>query len=88
MEHPRSATFEGAHTFDAGSGPEFVTRSEPSPAPVEPGTGGEDGPRADGDARGRADESTPEFEPMDFPEGDIEQLDFPDLNELGGLEDL
>ncbi|KAG8160970.1 hypothetical protein KVR01_009234 [Diaporthe batatas] len=87
VEHPRTATFEGPHTFDSGSGQEFVFQSKASSS-GESGTSGDDASRTSGDIRSGADVSTAEFEPMDFPEGDIEQLEFPDLQKLGGLEDL
>lgn len=37
---------------------------------------------------GRADESSPEWEATDLRDDDIDQLEIPDLNELGNLDDL
>lgn len=88
VEHPRSATFKGPHSFDSGTNEEFMERSTPSVATEEAAADTAEGAQVGGDAGERADESTPEFEPMDFREDDIEQLDFPDLNDLGNLEDL
>lgn len=87
VEHPRTATFEGSHTFDSGSGQEFVSQSD-VPISEKSGADGQEAFQANDGIGSGADTSTAEFEPMDFPDGDIEQLDFPDLQKLGGLEDL
>lgn len=65
-----------------------MTQSTASVVSESAATDRQEAPQAADIVGGRADESTPEFEPMDFHEDDIERLEIPDLNDLGDLEDL
>lgn len=90
MEHPRAVTFEGDHTlFSPENGAQrFVVPSVPSVTTESSVAYEKDPSEKDVSHQGRADESSPRWAATDFAEDDIEQLEIPDLNDAGNLDDL
>lgn len=87
MEHPRTATFEGAHTLFSPGTQEFVTPSPPSTASTSV-SHESIASEVDVAPKARADDLIPERQPTASCEDDIEQLEIPELDDLGDLEDL
>lgn len=90
VEHPRTVTFGGDHTsFSPEKGAQrFVARSTPSVTSHSVATDGKEPSEDDASYEGRADESSPQWAARDFGQDDIEQLEIPDLNDAGNLDDL
>lgn len=84
--------FANAHNFviSGSEEDEFVTPPASSVvSELEPAAGEEaEAVEVDVDAGGGSDELTPDFEPIDFHEDDIQRLEIPDLDDLGDLDDL
>lgn len=84
--------FAVAHMFVISGSEEdqFVTQPASSVVSELESAAGEEAEavEADVDAGGGSDESTPDFEPIDFQEDDIQRLEIPDLDDLGDLDGL
>lgn len=84
--------FAVTHTFviSGSEEEEFVTPPASSVASELESAAGEEAEavEADVDAGGGSDELTPDFEPIDFQEDDIQRLEIPDLDDLGDLDGL
>jgi hypothetical protein len=89
VEHPRTATFGGPHTLCLAEGyeQEFETPSEPIVEDEAVANSDVDGAE-DSSAELKSKESTPDLDETSFHANYIEQLDLPDLNDLGNLDDL
>lgn len=84
MPRPRRTQF-----IQSGNGvQEFVAYPTPSAVSESVVTDEKEPSEAGVSDEGRADESSPEWEATDLRDDDIDQLEIPDLNELGNLDDL
>lgn len=82
--------FTDAHTFVISGSKEDEFVAPPASSVISESAAGEEAEavEADVDAGGGSDELTPDFEPIDFYEDDIQRLEIPELDDLGDLDDL